>query len=455
MSMRLRQIGQDLRGSLWFTPAVLVLLSIPLAFLMIALDRAIGIQVAITVPLVFDADPQGARAVLSTIASSVLTVASVSFSITVLVFSFASAQYSSRTLRNFMEDRTNKLVLGTLLATVVYCLLVLRTIHGTNPAYITTVFVPALSVTMALLLALLDLGLFTFLIHHIAESIQASTVIRRVADALSTAIDQLYPQELGEGATDEPAAEVTRQPHNGTPIPAEGSGYLQNIDAARLLELASTHDLHITIATQVGSYVVMGEALAWVTPAERVTTVLGSNISALFVYGPHRTVDQDAQFGFVQLTDIATKALSPGINDPTTALMCLDQISRLLRQLAPKSFPAQTRCDAAGAPRVVAPRPGFATMVDQCFDPLRRYGMTDAALIIRMIEVLGNVAAEIEDTDRLNVLAEHADAIIAATGQHITARRDTALIADAVECLPLPLQLRLTNHRPLSKAISG
>ncbi|MDQ2806879.1 MAG: DUF2254 domain-containing protein [Chloroflexota bacterium] len=446
MGSKLRQIGQNLRGSLWFTPSVLVLMAIVLAFGMIALDRAIGIKMAITLPLVFDADPDGARAVLSTIASSVLTVASVSFSITVLVFSFASAQYSSRTLRNFMEDRTNKLVLGTLLATVVYCLLVLRTIHGNNPTYITTVFVPALSVTVALLLALLDLGLFTFLIHHIAESFQAASVIKRVADELSKAIDQLYPQQLGQGATEAPAAAVASNPDQGTRIPAERAGYLQEIDATSLLDLAGKHDLLIVIEKQVGSYVVAGETLARAIPEERVTQAICAHISAFFAYGPHRTVDQDARFGFIQLTDIATKALSPGINDPTTAVMCLDQISRLLRQLANRSFPAQTRCDPQGAPRVIAPRPGFATMVDQCFDPLRRYGMADAAIPIKMIQVLGAVAAEINDADRLNVLAEHADSIIEAAGQHTKLRRDQRLVAAAVGDLPLSLQLRLTNQ---------
>lgn len=446
MRAKLQQIGQNLRGSLWFTPSLLVLLGMGLAFLMIALDRVIGVQAAIALPLVFDAGPDGARAVLSTIAGSMLTVAGVAFSITVLVFSFASAQYSSRTLRNFMEDRTNKLVLGTLLATFVYCLLVLRTIHGTGPDYVSSLFVPVLAVSVALLLALLDLGLFTFLIHNIAESFQASRVIKRVADETSKTIDRLFPQELGDAADDGSVERLPSRSNDGLPIAGEQTGYVQNIAVDRLLAVASKYDLLVRLETQIGGYVVAGQTIARVGPEAHVTKAVRSEIRAVFAYGADRTVAQDAQFGFVQLTDIAAKALSPGINDPTTAVMCLDQIGRLLRQLATRSFPARMRCDAQGTLRIVAERPNFAAMVAQCFDPLRRYGMADAALPIKMIDVLGGVAGEIDDIARLQVLAEHARAIIEACDQNIRAARDQRLIKDAIRRLPPRLQRQLPDH---------
>src|SRR5438045_7844249 len=189
MLLRFQRIFNNIQGSLWFVPSLIVVLLMALAYIMVRLDRSVGYDAAVQLPLVFEAGPEGTRDMLATIAGSMLTVASVAFSFTIVVFSFALSQYASRTLHSFMDDNTNQVVLGTLLGSFVYCLLILRTVRIESGQQ----FVPVLSASVALLLAIVDLALFIIFIHHVSESIQAYHIIQRVGQATSHAISALYP----------------------------------------------------------------------------------------------------------------------------------------------------------------------------------------------------------------------------------------------------------------------
>jgi uncharacterized membrane protein len=423
MSIRFWRIFNILQGSLWFVPSLIVVLLGLLAFLMVWLDHTIDAEWASNLPLVLAAGPEGTREMLSTIAGSMLTVASVAFSFMIVVFSFASSQYASRTLHNFMDDNTNQVVLGTMLGSFVYCLLVLRTVRLEEEQG----SVPVLAATVALLLAFIDLGLFMLLIHHIAEAIQAYHIIYRVGLTTSRAIDSLFPEhakhhELEEETESMIAERAMRE------VRSEKSGYVQMVDMRYTMSLTTRYDLLILMQKGVGHYVVEGEVLALVGPVERVDNGVLKQVRHAFVLGPHRTIFQDPQYGILQLSDISIKALSPAINDPNTALMSLNEISRVLRQLAGRELPRHVICDDKGRPRLIAEGPSFEKMVAQALDQTRRYGMADAGIAAKMLDVIGEVAEQTDIEEQREVLRRHLRATMEDADRLIVDRRDRAIV---------------------------
>jgi uncharacterized membrane protein len=195
MKAKLDHFLFQLRSSYWFVPSVMALLSIGVALGMIVVDQSVGEDGIQGYWWIYAGGPDGARAVLATVAGSIISVAGVTFSIKIAALTLASQQFGPRLLRNFMADRGNQFVLGTFIATFLYCLLVLRTVRSWEDAE----FVPHLSVTLGVLLAVASLGVLIYFIHHIAASIQASNVIARVSGELQAAIDRLFPEDLGHG----------------------------------------------------------------------------------------------------------------------------------------------------------------------------------------------------------------------------------------------------------------
>ena len=410
---------------MWFVPAMIVLGLMVLAFVMVWLDRAIGYATAQDITFFFGAGPEATRDMLTTIASTMLTVASVAFSFTIVVFSFASSQYASRTLHSFMDDNTNQAVLGTLLGSFVYCLLILRTVRleaGNE-------FVPLLSASVALLLAIIDLGLFILFIHHVAEAIQAYHIIYRVGRATSRAVNTLFPRHIG-GSTgiSEADTEKLLSSFATQPVRANGNGYVQAIDTENMLTLASRHDLIVAQCKGVGRFVMQGEVVALVGPAERAQDNVCSHIRGCFILGPHRTIYQDPQYGVLQLSDIAIKALSPAINDPNTAVMALNELSRVLRQIAHKELPRHVLSDKEGKPRIIAEVPTFEHLVAQAFDQIRRYGMADAIIPAKLLDVIAEIAEEADLESERTVLREHLTAIVADADRAIQNPRDRAIL---------------------------
>lgn len=420
MTYRFQRFWNTMQGSLWFVPILLVLGSIGVAFLVSWLDSR---NVGAALPFVVEAGPDEARAILSTIAGSMLTVASVAFSFTIVVFSFASAQYSSRTLHNFMDDNTNQVVLGTLLGSFVYCLLILSTVRITDEAS-----VPTLSVTVALVIALLDMVLFVLYIHHVAESIQAYHIVRRIRKTTLPTVEHIFPAHIGHGAEAQPGQTVETNGMAMRDVYAKATGYVQMVDGDLVMEVTSRADLLVVMSKSVGSFVMKGETLARVGPAERVTSQAISGIEYSFVLGDHRTLFQDPLYGILQLSDIAVKALSPAINDPNTAVMALNQLGVILRLVVGKELPSPVRCDDKGKIRVIAEGPTFSHMAAQAFDQIRRYGMSDAAIPLKMLDVIGEVAEETSAESCLAILRAHAEAIIEDANRSIQSHRDREMI---------------------------
>ena len=314
------------RDSLWFLPAVMTGIATATALLTLRLDAALQADPSATFYLVFGGGAEGARGVLEAIAGSVITVTGVVFSITIVALQLASSQFTPRVLHNFTGDRANQVVLGVFIGTFTYTLLVLRAVR--SAADDGQGFVPGLSVGAAIGLALVSIGFLIFYIHHAARSIQASVIIDRATSDTVALVERLFPDPLGKPAQDD------KQPCLPTISPAvvtaATAGYLQAVDADTLFDLAEEGGLLIRMEPRIGEFVLPGAMLASVWPADALTEIVVHEVRQAFVLGQERTLQADVELGIRQLADIAIKALSPGINDPTTATICIDRLAEVL-----------------------------------------------------------------------------------------------------------------------------
>jgi uncharacterized membrane protein len=411
--MRLRASWDYLRGTYWAVPSAMAAAAMVLSVGMIQLDRAVTATLLDRLSWVYTGGPDGARAVLSTIAGSMITVAGVTFSITIVALTLASQQFGPRLLRNFLRDMGNQIVLGTFVSTFLYCLLVLRTIRGTDDGE----FVPHLAVTLGVLLAMLSLGVLIFFIHHVATSIQASRIIAKVASDLDVAANNLFPERMGRAdfdAADEisPAALVSTGTCESRAVRATTAGYVQAIDAERLMAVARDQDITLRLHVRPGDFVRTDTVLMTVCAASVAADWTDEPLQNVLIIGVERTGTQDIEFFINQLVELAVRALSPGINDPATARSCIDRLEHALCDLASRRFPSPVRNDADHTPRVVACPVTFATLVDGAFAEIGRYGQSSVSVTCRLLEAVRNISACVRRDGDRRPLSEQAAAIV-------------------------------------------
>lgn len=410
MKTYLSLVWNSLRSSFWFVPTLMVSLVITLAFTTITLDQ-IGVTVIDRFSWTYTRGPEGARAILSTIASSMMTVAVTTFSITIVALQLASSQFGPRLLRNFMRDIGNQVVLGTFISTFIYCLLILRTIRTEEDHE----FVPHLSVTCSVLLALASIAVLIYFIDHVANSIQAENVITDVTQDLNSAIERLFPEKIGEGESvhHPPVSQsILDDFHSHScSIQSLKSGYIQAINQHRLIQLAKDNDLLISIKFHPGEFIVQNSDLLWVFPDYRMTPELAKKIHKTIVFGYQRTQQQDIKFCINQLVEIALRALSPGINDPFTAIRCIDQLSAALCHLAQKKIPSPYRYDDDNKLRVIASPVTFSEAVDSVFNPIRQYSQSMVGVTIRLLQAIAIIASHVQNQSQKDLLLHHAEMI--------------------------------------------
>ena len=402
MQARLRSWWYDVENSLWFLPAVLTAVAVGLAFLTVRIDQTLLTDRRAEVHWLFGGGAEGARGVLEAIAGTMITVTALVFSITVVALQLASSQLSPRVLRAFMGDRGNQTVLGFFIGTFTYALLVLRVVR--SPLEDTGSFVPALSVTVAIALAMLSVALLIYYVHHAADSMRASVVIDRAANATHDLIIHLYPEGVGEAVQADPPAWLAARP--ATLVRANGSGYLQAINADTLFALAERHTLTLRPEPLVGDYVLPGAPLVCVWPEHALDEEVEHAIREALVLGLERTLHADVAFGIQQLSDIAVKALSPGINDPTTAMICVDRLGEVLVTLANRGKPDEVRSGEDGSVRVVLRGPSFDFLVGIAFDQIRHYGAGAPTVAQHLVTSLGRIAVLIPSAHRSPVVCQ-------------------------------------------------
>ncbi|MDZ7722567.1 MAG: DUF2254 domain-containing protein [candidate division KSB1 bacterium] len=329
-------LWESLKTSFWFLPGLIIISSIIISYLAIAVDKSCNANAYQLPGLLFTGGAEGARTVLATIAGSMITITGVTFSITIVALTLASSQFGPRLMRNFMKDRGNQLVLGIFSATFIYCLLVLRAVHTSE----TFAFIPNISTSFAIVLSVLNVGILIYFIHHISSSIQADSVIWSVYKELVQSIERLFPEELGHDlekdeldAIDFSVQEKAFQ--NSQVLSASQSGYLQAVINETLMDYTTTKDVFISIHYRPGEYIIYGSPLVTVYSNKAFDDDTEKIIQS-FIIGNKRTPEQDVEFSIHQLVEVAARALSPGINDPFTAIACIDRLGSVLGICAAK-----------------------------------------------------------------------------------------------------------------------
>lgn len=390
MRVRLLNLWHHVRGSYWLVPALMVGGACVLAFATVAVDGALGLGRAGRFRWAYTGGPEGARTLLSTLAGSMITVAGVTFSITMVALTLASSQCGPRLLANFKRDAGSQVVLGTFLATFLYSLLVLRTVQGGEDP-----FVPHVSVTVALVLAVASLGVLIYFIHHVSELIQVDRVAAAVARDLDGVIDAFSrPRERAAAGHPEQPAREAPAPDEGQAavVPAARGGYLQAVDEAGLLETAVADDLLIRLEHKPGDFLVQEGVLARVWPPERLTEAITTRINGAVILGDRRTAEQDIKFCVDELVEIAVRALSPGVNDPFTATICIDRLTAGLARFLQRELPPADLCDECGRLRLVVPRVTTMEVVDAAFNHIRECARGSAPVTIHLLQTLALLA---------------------------------------------------------------
>ncbi len=430
MIARLQHWWQEMLSSFWFLPASIVGGMILLATGLIALDANFELHAERKWPLVFGAGAAGSRGLLTAVAGSMITVAGVVFSITIVALSLTSSQYTSRVLRNFMRDRINQVVLGVFVGIFAYCLVVLRVIRGGDEA----TFVPSFAVMGGLVLALVGIGFLIVFIHHISVSIQASSIIAAAATETIAAIDHLFPDELGDDTAIDAETSESLDKRAWFPIAACTTGYLESIDSDSLLAWAKKHDTTLRMERAIGEFVVEGAPLLSMSRPELPTEASIVELNEVYFISQQRTVQQDAGFGIRQIVDIALKALSPGVNDPTTAVICIDYLGAILAQLAGRHIATPHRLDE-GTLRVIARGPSFESLLKESFTQIRQNGHSNCVILTRLLETLETIAKKTKSARRRQAIRDQAERITETAKCGIPAFHDRAPVERSFEQL--------------------
>lgn len=426
MKTRLINLWEKLRASYWFLPGLLALGAVLLALLVGTIDRWWGASLADGFSWLGGNEPAGARAFLSTVAGATITVTGVVFSVTIVALSLASQQFGPRLLSSFMRDQASQGVFGVFVATYLYCLLVLRTIRGDGPEG----FVPHLSLLVGFALAVFSVGVLIFFVHHVASSIQAMTVIANVSAELEGAIARHFPlpeaaPKGGARRTLQPGDLPEGYPAGARPVAARRSGYLQAVDIEGLLRLASERELLLQMERRPGDFVARGAPLVSAWPPQRSNPEeLGEAVNTAFIFGAKRSAEQDIEYLVRQLVEIAVRALSPGVNDPFTALNCIDYLGSALGELARRQSPAAWHFDDDGDLRLITRPRTFEEILAAAVDQVRRYGRQDAEVSLRLLAMLTAVLPHTREENQRRALLGQAAMIERGSRQGLAEEKD-------------------------------
>jgi uncharacterized membrane protein len=410
MRPRLRKVWDSLQSSYWFVPSLMMAMAIVLWFLTTSLDQRLsGSGKGYWGWLYFD-DVDSTRTLLLTIVGTIIGIVGVVFSILMVPLTIAATQFGPRLLRTFLRDTGTHLTLGTFTATFVFCLLVLLQLHQDE-----TMPLPQISVTAGLGLGLASFGMLIYFINHIATSIQASVVVAEVSDELHLAIDHELPKTPDAASANLPldainylAIEEAGIQH---PIKARKSGYVQTRDDDELLHLAQDYDLVMQLISKPGDFVVQDTPIAMVLQDAKISAEMEKAVNKAFILGPQRTLVQDITFGINELVEVAVRALSPAINDPFTAMTCLDWLGTALCRMCARTFPNQRKFDQNGNLRLLTNPITFTFVVDAAFNQIREYGRSSTAVTMRLLDTIAVVAKCAHTNEQRTALLRHVELV--------------------------------------------
>ncbi len=389
LGARLQALRNALTGALWPLPTIAIVAAVGLGVGLTELDQALAFGDD-PIRFVFTGGPSAARTVLSAIASSLISVTTLLFSLTIVTLQLASSQYSPRLLQTFVRDRVVQTCLGVLLGTFVYALVVLRTVRSADEAPGGS-FVPRISVTVAFLLALASVAALVTFLSHQTRQLRVETMMRDVHDESSRTRVRL--QERQEDQPDGPLPEV---PDTARPLCPRSSGFLVQVVEGPLLEAVTGCGAVLLLDRRPGDPVISGTPVAWAWPQGAGDAVpveeLEEALQRSLDLGHERGDDADPSYGLRKLVDIAARALSPGINDPTTAGHALSHVSALLGDAAVRDTWHRRLTDEDGAERLVLRSWTFSELLDLGVTQVRHYGREDLTVVDRLFALLAEVA---------------------------------------------------------------
>jgi uncharacterized membrane protein len=409
-----RRLTYNLRGGFLIRPlAIALFLGCAGAFLS-SLEEAVPAVSAWVPKALFPshADPQMAQVILGGIATSIMTVVSIVFAILLMTLTLASMQFSPRIIVSFTKDRVTQWTLGIFLGTFLYCLAALPATHS-----LPVPFAPVATVLGAMMLAGACVAWLLFFIYHISRAISVNHIVDRIASETEAMINEIMPRphRLGSLEAPDPVQSTAWE----TTVLGDVSGYIRFIDTTRLVDLAKSCRVKLRVLRRVGQFVPAGVPLLMVSKADRLSPKGSAEIREAFDFGPSRTLQQDVEFGVLQIVDIALKAISPAVNDPTTAISCVDQLSRILIRFASREVPNSILYDPPGVFRVSIPWISFEQLLNSAFEQIRLYSKADIAVSLRLLRALGDISATTTDQEMRRALNERGRRILAGCAENL------------------------------------
>lgn len=414
LSLKFQRTMYNLRGGFLIRPLAIALTLGCAGALLSWLEEALP-EVSAWIPTIIfpsHSDPQIAQVILGGIGASIMTVVSIVFAILLMTLTLASMQFSPRIMLSFVRDGVTQWTLGIFLGTFSYCMAALPAARS-KP----TPFAPVVTVLGAMLLAIACVAWLLFFIHHISHAISVNQIVDRIASETEVVVDDTmpWPRNRTRMDSDERIDSLKWE----SPVSSDTSGYIRYIDVNRLTALAKSHHIKIRVLRRVGHFVPAGVPLMMISKPYQDATEQVAALRAAFDLGPSRTLQQDVEFGILQIVDIALKAISPAVNDPSTAISCVDQLSRILIRVASREPLESKIYDPPGVLRVYIPWPGFERLLDSAFEQIRMYSKADVAVSLRMLRALGDIAKTTHDSQIHEVLLARANRIVAGCAERL------------------------------------
>lgn len=409
MHANLIKVLQDIRASYWFLPTLMALFAFALSFVMQWLDSLYDIASLHQLHWLTTTNVDGARSVLSVIAGSVMGVAGVTFSITIVAVSYASTNFGPRLIGNFMRDRGNQITLGIFIATFVYCLMILRTIKGGaggNGDTSLDLFVPHLSILMALALALSSISVLIYFIHHVPETINVGNIAAKIGADLRTDILKLFP-EPAKLKPENPAKDFSwdhkKEDWSEAKICAGEAGYIQTLDLERLTRQAHANRVLIKLTSRPGDFVVAQDCVLAIYSEQEIDDETRNSLNNCFAIGQHRTAHQNILFLVDELVEVISRALSPGVNDPYTAITCFNWLKASIVCFALE----REQHDLSAEQSLIKIKPvDFKTFTSAIFDQTRQSVCTDRNISIHVLKILGELTLLLKKKSEIDILLE-------------------------------------------------
>jgi uncharacterized membrane protein len=448
---RVINLFDKIRGTFWFIPAIMILIAVGIAVLAFEADARVSGTIVQELFFLLRIDQANVHSTLTLLSTTEIGVIGVVFSITLVPLTIAISSYGSIVLRAFMRDIGTQIVLGTFSAAIIYNIVILR-----FTSYIPArVYGPQVSVTIAFAFFLLCLAMLLYFFHHVANSLQASNIIAYLGTELEKSIvNEFPPAKPGsvEVTVDE-QAEVQRRivMGEGIPIRATRTGYIRAINFEELMHTARENNQVFLLQRSAGKFVARGDTLLLAWP-DHPGTHGEKALNKAFFLGTYRTMIQDTDFGLSLLLNIASRALSPAVNDPTSPVMCLDRMGVALGAVAERTMPSPYQYDEAHQLRIIADPVTFDHLAGTAFNQIRQYGRENADLLLHMLGTITVIASRVRVDNQRQVLLMHARLIEQDSHIGLPSEYDRQRVRDAYEETVRAIGIPNTKEEHVTKA---